>query len=202
LPSLTIINTCMPNQLSIHQDQDERDLDRVKVAAYACSILSAIWTTFLMGSYVWQAGLSHNLPSILMGAFILLMGSTYSWINFKAAQAISRRRDIHLAYFAAGVNLTVFPIGTILSWYTWNVLSRTSVQELYKRDSTDQPLNQKPKRGKAAIAASEAAHVPWHEAIESADDAEETMWKEIEARADKSSTDESTDGPVRLVSGD
>lgn len=181
----------MPN-FPTRYEQDERDLDRVKLATQIFAAFIALWMLGSLGMVLLGLGTVSTTATghvffLITGLLGILSGAFFAYINFRSAQAIAERRDPHLSYFVAGMNLMAFPFGTILSCYTWNVLSRESVQELYKQGAPAIPAAAKKSKRPKLVASEATPNVAWHEAISDADDEEERRWKEIEAQAGKQS---------------
>lgn len=174
---------------------DERDLDVIKVVTYIFACIPALYALLVLFGI---GTLLFTAPGEWMGLFFLLplfAGSAfYAYINYASARALGQRRDAHLSYFVAGMNTMAFPLGTILSFFTWRVLSRPSVRDLYeyqaKYGATPlppvAPALSKESRATAKRQAKIIAmpdEMPAASIIAHVDEEEERLWQEMEKRA-------------------
>lgn len=166
-------------------DTDEQDLDRLRWGFLIFSgFLGLVTAVSLFGLF----GASFfYLPFGLVGA---LSTALYSYANYRAAKAIEQRVDPHATYFVAGMNMMAFPIGTVLGWYAWSVMTRPTVQELYAQGTPAlPPAKPKAKPKLKSTPTPKAAETPpapemhWADAVAHVDEAEEKLWREIEAKA-------------------
>jgi hypothetical protein len=206
----------MPD-LPMQINRDEKDLDRVKIGTYAwCGFIVASTALTLYGVFSSMAifGLRYTAFSATVAA---VFGFLYAYANYRSAKAIAQRVDPHLTFFVAGINMAAFPFGSLLSWYTWHVMTRGSVQQLYKEGTPGlAPVNlkktDKPKAVDKKPSLVEAPEVHWGEVVSEADDAEEALWRKLEeaykqatgngAQKESQPQETGSDGSIRLVSGD
>jgi hypothetical protein len=197
-------------QLPTFHEDDEADLNRVKIGTYVFSAVVGVWTALTLFGLLSALGAAFAYDSgvffLIASAAAVVSGGLYTYINYRSAKAIAQRQDPHLTYFVAGMNVMAFPLGTLLSWYTWKVLSRPSVQELYKQGVPALPPHvPSKKKNPKLVAPNEPVNIAWADTIENADDDEEKMWREMEQKANKKDADNgksAQDGSIRLVAGE
>jgi hypothetical protein len=180
--------------------KDERDLRIVSTATFVYAIGVCLWTALLVGIFTFGALSSTGFdaaawPWLIVWALVYgVSGGLLALANFNSARAITDRRDAHLSFFVAGINMLMFPFGTLLSIYSWMVLSRLSVQRLYadplvrpalppSAEKNDKKSGAMKKSGSIKLVESsepEQEPMPFHEAINYADSVEEAMWKKLE----------------------
>ncbi len=180
-----------------HIEKDERDLRGVVLATYifagfmglcvAGSVLQLVAGTF--GLF----GFSGGAPWFVAGLFGIITGTLLAMANVKSARAISAREDEHFSFFMAGLNCMMFPLGTILSIYTWNVLARPSVRALYGNpllttSNAKEPNSGQPKEVPVLKATKQkkqpelvvAPEMSFHEAMAHVEDQEDEVWRKFE----------------------
>lgn len=176
----------MPN-LPTRYDADQQDLERVKWGHYVVAgFLSFVTIATIAMLCVYGSGYMVFFPLQL---FSIISTALYAYANYRSGKAIAQRTDAPITYFVAGVNTMLFPFGTALSWYTWNVMMRPGVQQIYAEHAVpitkanDKPrLPRKPKLVEMSDNAT-APEIHWADAAAHVDDAEERLWAEIEAKA-------------------
>jgi hypothetical protein len=207
----------MAKDLPTQWDKDEKELEYAKIGTYVFAgflALAAAVSLFGLFSYG-----GYGVIMVPFGLLGVISTALFAYANYRSAKAIGQRVDPHLSYFVSGMNVMAFPFGTILSWYTWSVLSRESVQELYKQGIPAlPPAGEKKKKAqvskKSKIVSEPVPEMMWQDAVAHVDEAEEKLWAEIEARA-KGQTkeagakeshtkdgDEAAAGSIKLVTGD
>ena len=164
------------HQVQVQADVDERDLGRVVKGTY-------FFVGVLGVSLVLSLGALLTFPMGIAGFLVCLLTivstALFGWANLKSARAIAAREDAHFSYFVAGMNmLAAFPFGALLSMYSWNVLARRSVQELYGSPFRDRTLPQDKKKPERKIV--EPAAASPHVNLGNLDELEESMWLEME----------------------
>jgi len=174
-------------------DLDERDLRRLEIATYCYAGVMGLYlvgVAFMMMSTFWYL----DIMTAMFFALAVAVPALSLWLNVQSAKAVAERRDAHFSYFIAGMNCTAFPLGFVHALYSWHVLSRPSVQELYRQGSAGLlPKPTKKKKGAKEILATPApALVSWHESME-VDEDEEKLWREIEEKAAASPAEKSGD---------
>lgn len=172
----------MPKLPTVY-DTDEQDLNRVRwgflIFSGFLGLMVVVWLLGLLAAniFFWPVRLLAALSTGL-----------YAYANYRAAKAIEQRVDPHLTYFVAGMNMMSFPIGPFLSWYAWSILRRPTVQELYAQGTPALPPA-KPKAKPKLKSTPKAPETPpapemhWADAVAHVDEAEEKLWREIEAKA-------------------
>jgi uncharacterized membrane protein YfcA len=89
----------------------------------------------------------QNLPPQLFGLFFIVIGGcmvalgwTAAICTFISGRYLAQRRRRMFSLVMAVVMCLMMPFGTILGIFTLIVLSRNSVQRLYREDSVRRPL--------------------------------------------------------------
>ena len=72
-----------------------------------------------------------------MGSFFLLLGWIVGGLNLYSARCMQRREKRVLSLVVGGLNCISFPIGTTLGIFTFIVMLRDSVTQLYKYGQTN-----------------------------------------------------------------
>jgi hypothetical protein len=172
----------------VQDSVDERDLNRVVMATY---IFAGLVMLGVLGSVIQLvAGLCgflayYSATTLFFNLLGIASGGLYAYANVRSARAIAAREDGHLSFFVAGINCFAFPLGTMLSMYSWHVLARPSVRELYSNPDARALASPSPasKPKKPRLVAAPDDEMSFQEALnhlEHADDAEEQMWKKLE----------------------
>lgn len=194
-------------------DEDQQELDRLKWCYYVyAGALAAIAGVTFYTMLSWYASIFY-LPVSLATVISIVITA---WLNFRCGRAIAKREDDFFTYFVAGLNTMAFPFGTMLTWYTWTVMRRPSVRQIYaegvRPEAESRTMTklleavQRPSRSAAQV-----QDVAWHDTLAHVDDDEEKLWREMEAKAkskadpsDAKSTGEAekSDGPIKLVPAD
>lgn len=194
-------------------DEDQQELDRLKWCYYVYSgVMGMIALATLYTTIYWWSGVFY-LPVYLVSALSVILSA---YLNFRCGKAIAKREDDHFTYFVAGVNTMAFPFGTMLSWYTWTVMRRPSVRQIYAEGIRPE-IASRGSGGRSRIleavqqrAAKPVAQqdIAWHDTLAHVDDDEEKLWQEMEAKAKGQTGNagagdaENANGPVKLVPGD
>lgn len=199
------------DKLEVQAVVDERDLNRVVVLSYVFAGFYTLAALLVLGNGVAAlfgmpllAGLGATVSSVFFLALTFLSAGCMlllAYANVLSAKAIKAREDEHLSLYVAGINTaTSFPLGTLVGWYSWRVLSRSSVRDLYQAPLRGAPsLESKQPKSKGKVRLVTAPEEPavepmqFHEAIKHADDKEEAMWKEIEEEHKRRGSDEPSD---------
>lgn len=182
----------MSNQVQVQADADERDLRFVVYGTYGFAGLVALGT--VMSLFTWAPLVfSGNPAGMIMGLVSIVGGILYAWANVNSARAIAAREDPHLSYFVAGMNMVAFPFGTILSMYTWRVLSRPSVRDIYadphRPPSMPKQAAPQPKAVKKDKVLQPAPEVQ----LKQFEDVEEELWREMEKEHNRRKASEAAD---------
>lgn len=191
--------------LPVQVAADERDLRRVVLATYAYAAIIGIGILLSAFQIGWTivAGLVPSVWWLMAAGISLLSASLYAYANVRSAQAITAKQDLHFSFFVAGLNCMAFPIGTVLSLYSWRVLARPSVRDAFGlpqiSGSPGQPA--KPTRKPALKVVPDLTEHPdlqpqtmtFHEAMAHAEDAEEEVWRKLEEEHQKSKDSKSAD---------
>ena len=189
----------MENKVAVQADIDERDLKRVVVGTYCFAALVGAGT--LMSIFTWGSALVSTMSPfvLIMGLVSILGGIAYCWANIHSAKAITAREDPHLSYFVAGMNMVAFPLGTLLSMYTWRVLSRPTVRDIYADPHRAPSLPPRAAAGPKPIKQQEAApRVAPEVHLKQYEDVEEALWQEMEREHKKRTAQEAAD-KIKIV---
>lgn len=177
------------NNLMPVQGDREKDEKALAIVALAQRIWAGLLGVYALMMAVGAAGLfmpggSLQFSFIMLAYMAIAVPAVaiYSWLNLKSAKAILERRDAQFSCFVAGMNMMVFPVGTLIGLYSWRVLARESVKRLYDED-LPRLSNEPSKQGKKGITAPAKPEVIWHDASIEIDESEEELWKEIEAKS-------------------
>jgi hypothetical protein len=198
-------------------DDDQKELDRLKWCYYAyAGIMALVAAATLYTAFNWYSSLFYLPVSLLTVVSIVIS----AWMNYSCGKAIAKREDDFFTYFVAGMNAMAFPFGTALTWYTWTVMRRPSVRQIYAEgirpdggenrtmskllDAVQRPASV------SKAASSKVDDIAWHDTLAHVDDAEEKLWQEMEAKAKAKDNAgnatagdaESSNGPIKLVQGD
>jgi hypothetical protein len=202
----------MPN-LPTRYDTDEQDLNRVKWGYLVFTGVLAVMAVLSLVSLFGYASYLYMVPFGIIGA---ISTGLYAYANYRCAKAIEQRVDPQITYFVAGMNMMAFPFGTLLSWYTWSVMTRPTVQELYAQGTPalapakPKAVGRKASSPRLVQAEEQAPEMHWADAVAHVDEAEEKLWREIEAKAkaskeatkSKDDDEAANNGPIKLVPGD
>jgi hypothetical protein len=191
-------------------DDDQQELDRLKWCYYGyAAVLGLIAAATLYTTFSWYSSIFY-LPVSL---FTVLSVAISAWLNLRCGKAIAQREDDHFTYFVAGLNTMAFPIGTLLTWYTWSVMRRPTVRQIYAEGIRPDGDNRTMAKlldavQRPAKTAPQVQDVAWHDTLAHVDDDEEKLWQEIEAKAKGDPNDatageaENSNGPIKLVPAD
>lgn len=187
-------------------DKDERDLRSLVIGGYVFSGLLALGTLAFLGVLLFSAFWTDGL-SLVFGLISVVFGLLYAYANYNSARAIAAREEPQLSFFVAGLNaMTLFPLGAIISYFTYSVLCRPSVRDIYADPHRPPSLTQNPITAagkiKSKIAEKKAAAAAFSEPIpnlKDLDDAEEALWRQMEEDHKKKKAQEAMD-KIKIVS--
>ncbi|HEY9790650.1 MAG TPA: hypothetical protein V6D22_09650 [Candidatus Obscuribacterales bacterium] len=189
--------------LPIQSARDERDLKALVLGHYILAAFFAILTAALVlmaGAAVFSPYLSGGWVTAASSLFAALGSALFAYANVHSGKAISAREDPQLSTYVAGLNtMACFPVGTFFGIYSWRVLSRPTVRDLYNAPLRGAPAIAKsaPSKPKAkdkiklvtTPTPPAAEPMQFHEAMAYADEKEEAMWKKLEEEHRNSNPD-------------
>jgi hypothetical protein len=146
----------MLDQQSRQTVLDEEHLKLLSIGYYISAGFSAAFSFFgllymAMGIFFLVISRSHSIldntgqpPPQLIGSIFTVIGlaififlMTLSILKFISGNHIKKRRSRIFSMVVAGINCLEFPYGTLLSIFTFLVLSRNSVKKLYSEPGAD-----------------------------------------------------------------
>lgn len=179
------------NRIQVQADVDERDLGRVVKCTYAFVALIAISAVLPILGIVHSAAHFHIFQFVFSTIWIISL-ALFAWANIKSAKAIAAREEAHFSYFIAGMDMmVVFPLGILLSMYTWRVLSRPSVRDLYA-DPYRAPSLPPQKQADRPKPTDRNMIEPKIDTT-NLDDLEESIWRQMEIEHNKKRSGEALD---------
>jgi hypothetical protein len=173
---------------------EEKLLGRLAMVHKIYAVLVAIASlVYLAGaSYLMLSAASYYSAAnlgVAVGSLLYLAGMLgFAYLNWRCANALRDHSRPQLISFVSGLNVMMFPLGTGLGIYTYRVLGRPQIAEMFGLPLTQRPAPaqvEKQKSGIRLVTAPEptaASEMPLHEALAYADAQEEALWKEIEDR--------------------
>ncbi len=85
-----------------------------------------------------------GLLLVIIGGAVILLGWTLAALKIYAGYCISKRKKRIFCLVIAAISCLGIPIGTVLGVFTFIVLMRPSVKDLYSQGSPGSPAMQKP----------------------------------------------------------
>lgn len=94
---------------------------------------------FFENPAMWQNAKGGPPPEVFFTLFkvfyalAIVASLTFAALNFISASSIQKRKRMTFTMIVAGINCIHIPLGTVLGVFTFIVLSRESVKELYRK---------------------------------------------------------------------
>ncbi len=85
-----------------------------------------------------------GLLFVIIGITVILIGWTLAALKIYAGYCISKRKKRIFCLVIAAISCLGIPVGTVLGVFTFIVLMRPSVKELYSQSSSSHPAMQRP----------------------------------------------------------
>jgi len=131
--------------------QDSKDYDHLKLLTvfhYVVGSLTVVFSSifivhivmgisFITHPEMWNSGKDNAPPAFLgyfiaaIGAIIVLTGWTMGILTIYSGRCIKNRKKWMFSSVMAGINCAFFPFGTALGIFTFIVLLRDSVKQIY-----------------------------------------------------------------------
>ncbi len=189
------------NPIKTQEDTDKEQLKLLQIFYYVLSGLTAVTSCFFlihvfMGLamiFNWSifSSASGGPPAemgwifLIMGGIAVLMGWIYAGFLAYAGRCIQKRQKRILILVVAGLSFLHMPFGVALGAFTYIVLLRNSVKELFEAG--------------AATAAPQVAHLAAD--IHNVPDPDEILWKEIEEKAKRQGAENHANSTANADSG-
>ena len=101
------------------------------VIVLSCMGLIHVTIGFAMAFSAKGSEAAMGVVFMIIGALIIAVGSTIGILNIVSGRGLVQHRYRVLSFVMAGINCSSFPLGTLLGVFTFVVLCRDSVRQMY-----------------------------------------------------------------------